>query len=71
MWLSDYAMPGMNGLQTLAALCRRSPDVRAFLFTAESIEPDHPTRHAAERVLRKPDEVWDLVRAVTAAVGVA
>ena len=65
--VSDFSMPGMNGLETLAALRKMNPHVRAFLFTAEGDLSADSALPAAERVFRKPDELGELVEAVTTA----
>lgn len=62
--VSDFSMPGMDGLETLAALRELNPDVRGFLFTGEA----NVSGTAGTRVFRKPHEVAELVVAVMTAV---
>ena len=65
--VSDFSMPGMNGLETLAALRELNPHVRTFLFTAEGDLTANTTLHVAEQVFRKPDQLVEMVEAVTTA----
>ena len=68
--ITDYHLPGMNGLQLTAALKARAPATRVVLISA-NITPDME-RRARERdvdyLVRKPFHVDPLIQIVLAAL---
>ena len=68
--ITDYNLPGMNGLQLTAALKARAPATRVVLISA-NITPDME-RRARERdvdyLVRKPFHVDPLIQIVLAAL---
>jgi two-component system, cell cycle sensor histidine kinase and response regulator CckA len=62
----DFTMPGMNGIETLAAIRGFEPDLRAVLLSGYH-EADLP-RGAGVAFLQKPYDRRDLVEIVTQAL---
>jgi two-component system, response regulator, stage 0 sporulation protein F len=68
--ITDYNLPGMNGLQLTAAVKARAPATRVVLISA-SISPDLERRardRGVDYVVRKPFQVDPLIQIVQAAL---
>jgi CheY-like chemotaxis protein len=64
--LTDYSMPGMNGLEVAARISREFPGCRIFLLTAyvDSTKFRREPRQAQITVLNKPISPAELLRAI-------
>lgn len=62
MVLLDVRMPGLDGLETLDALRKRDPEVRACFMSGDtgSYEPDELVQRGAAHVIAKPFLLNDL-----------
>jgi DNA-binding response OmpR family regulator len=68
--VSDLGLPGMNGLDLVAALRRLVPSLPVIIVTArESAARDAAVREAGCPVLIKPLRVEELLSTVTALIG--
>lgn len=68
--VSDLGLPGMNGLDLIAALRRLVPSLPVMIITArESAARDSVLREAGCPVLIKPLRVAELLSTVTALIG--
>jgi len=68
--ITDYNLPGMNGLQLTAALKARAPATRVVLISA-NITPDMERRareRGVDQVLPKPFQLDPLIQFVQAAL---
>jgi two-component system response regulator (stage 0 sporulation protein F) len=68
--ITDYNLPGMNGLQLTAAVKAHAPATRVVLISA-SISPDLERRardRGVDYVVRKPFQVDPLIQIVQAAL---
>jgi two-component system nitrogen regulation response regulator GlnG len=55
LFLTDFRMPGMNGMELIQGVKRQFPDLRTILFSGnvdESIQSEYPLR--ADAFIRKP-----------------
>ena len=59
--LSDFAMPGMNGIDTIQAALRTRPSMRALLMTGYADEQAVGDLHKSVPIIRKPVNINDLV----------
>ncbi len=65
--LSDFAMPGMNGIDTIQAALRARPSLRALLMTGYADgEAVGDLRHSVP-IIRKPVDINDLAGRLSAA----
>jgi CheY-like chemotaxis protein len=66
--LTDYAMPGMTGLDLIVMLREQQPDLPAILFSGFSAQIDEDTMRAVgiDAFLHKPVPQADLRRAIAA-----
>ena len=62
--LSDYAMPGMNGLETIRAVRTRQPNIRAVLMTGYADDEALDAHDSGTTLIRKPIGMTDLLRAL-------
>jgi DNA-binding NtrC family response regulator len=62
----DFAMPGMNGVETLKALRKRSPLVQVMLLTGQATiqAAVEATRLGAVDVLEKPTDIDTLMEKI-------
>jgi DNA-binding NtrC family response regulator len=62
----DFAMPGMDGIETLRALREQSPDTQVLLLTGQATikAAVEATRLGAVDVLEKPTDVSTLVEKI-------
>ena len=68
--ITDYHLPGMNGLQLTAALKARAPATRVMLISAH-VNPDLERRareRGVDQVLPKPFQLDPLIQFVQAAL---
>lgn len=66
--LTDYAMPGLNGLDTISAIKRRWPSVRAILMTGYADGDALDELKGQFQVVRKPTTLPQLKRAIAHAL---
>jgi signal transduction histidine kinase/ActR/RegA family two-component response regulator len=59
--LSDFAMPGMNGIDTIRAALRERPEMRALLLTGYADEDAVSDLRHSVPIIRKPVNINDLV----------
>ena len=59
--LSDYAMPGMNGVETIRAVREVQPQIRAVLLTGYAEDDALDADDSSTVLLRKPIGLNDLV----------
>ena len=59
--LSDFAMPGMNGIDTIQAALRARPEMRALLLTGYADEQAVSGLRDSVPIIRKPVNINDLV----------
>ena len=59
--LSDFAMPGMNGIDTIQAALRTRPSMRALLMTGYADEEAVGDLQKGVPIIRKPVNINDLV----------
>ena len=66
----DVRMPGMDGIETLAAIKKLSPDMEAVLLTGHVPGESRPQAPATEGIdiLLKPVEMHDLLKAIDKAL---
>jgi CheY-like chemotaxis protein len=71
--ISDFAIPGMNGLELARRLGRSRPDI-AMLIVSAYLDGDAVVALEAERnvvaTVRKPFDIFDLVRQADSALGI-
>ena len=65
--LSDLAMPGMNGIETIQAALRTRPSMRALLMTGYADEQAVGDFRASVPIIRKPVNINDLVGRIISA----
>ena len=66
--MTDLGMPGIDGLQVVAGVRDRDPDVGLLMFTAFTGDLEPHGRRLSFTVLRKPLDIEGLRRAVRAAL---
>jgi YesN/AraC family two-component response regulator len=66
--LTDYAMPGMSGLDLVRDALRNRPKLSAIIVTGFDEFPGLRGEFSGVTLLRKPFEVAQLVEAIQAAV---
>ena len=59
--LSDFAMPGMNGLETIRAIRKKLPSIRAVLMTGYADDEVLDAHEDRTVLVRKPTTLNDLV----------
>ena len=59
--LSDYAMPGMNGLETIRAVREKQPGIRAVLMTGYAEDGVLDAQEEGTSLVRKPIGMNDLL----------
>ncbi|HEY0628023.1 MAG TPA: response regulator [Sphingomicrobium sp.] len=62
--LTDFAMPGMNGLDTIRTAVERRPSIRALLMTGYADEDSVAVARSTVPVIRKPINLEQLVREI-------
>jgi PAS domain S-box-containing protein len=62
--LTDFAMPGMNGLDTIRTAVEQRPSIRALLMTGYADEDSVADARSKVPVLRKPINLDQLVREI-------
>ena len=62
--LTDFAMPGRNGVETIRSARETRPDLRAVLMTGYADDESVATMRDAIAVLRKPIDLRELVKAL-------
>ncbi len=62
--LTDFAMPGMNGLDTIRSAVRQRPKIRALLMTGYADEEAVADARAKVPVIRKPIRLDELMREI-------
>ena len=62
--LTDFAMPGRNGVETIRSARETRPDLRAVLMTGYADDESVATMRDAISVLRKPIDLRELVKAL-------
>ncbi|MBA3666731.1 MAG: response regulator [Sphingomonas sp.] len=60
--LSDFAMPGMNGVETISQVRKLRPNIRAVLMTGYADDRDFVAERGSILTLRKPIDTLDLER---------
>ena len=65
--LSDLAMPGMNGIETIQAALHTRPAMRALLMTGYADEDAVGDFRDQVPIIRKPVDINDLVGRIVAA----
>lgn len=63
--LTDFAMPGINGLETIRRAIKQAPGIRAALMTGYADEESTAEARAMVTVLRKPIELAELILALS------
>ncbi len=56
--ISDFNMPGMNGVELAKIAKRRKPDLPIIIMTG--IPGDIPTDHVADKIIEKPFKIAQL-----------
>jgi CheY-like chemotaxis protein len=64
--VTDYAMPGMNGMALATAARAGRPGLPVVLMTGHAAESEDALEHAADAVLRKPFALDELERRIEA-----
>lgn len=62
--LTDFAMPGMNGLDTIRTAVEQRPSIRALLMTGYADEDAVADARTKVPVIRKPINLEELVREI-------
>ena len=62
--LTDFAMPGRNGVETIRSARETRPDLRAVLMTGYADDESVASMRDAIAVLRKPIDLRELVKAL-------
>jgi len=67
----DFAMPGLNGIDTLKAMREHNPDIQAMLLTGQATIKTavEATRLGAVDVLEKPTDIETLLEKIREARG--
>ncbi|MGH6658063.1 MAG: ATP-binding protein, partial [Sphingomicrobium sp.] len=63
--LTDFAMPGLNGLETIRRAVKQAPAMRAALMTGYADEDSTAEAREMVTILRKPIEMRDLLVALS------
>ena len=63
--LTDFAMPGLNGLETIRRAVKQAPAMRAALMTGYADEESTAEARELVTILRKPIEMRDLLVALS------
>ena len=61
MLLSDFAMPGFNGVQTIKRITSMRPDIRSALMTGYADDSLTAIDREAITVFRKPIDIDELL----------
>lgn len=69
--LLDYSLPGMDGLQTYAEICRRGHPLSCVMITGQAPESivEAAREHGIRHVLWKPFSFADLLRTIDSSLG--
>ena len=62
--LTDFAMPGMNGLDTIRIAVRQQPAINALLMTGYADEGTVANARGSIPVIRKPIDLDELMRRI-------
>lgn len=66
--ITDFGLPGLNGVELCRRICEISPSTKVILSTGRAITPEQFARKIGfSGVLQKPysaDELWQTVKAV-------
>jgi signal transduction histidine kinase/ActR/RegA family two-component response regulator len=62
--LTDFAMPGMNGLETIRSAVSQRPSIRALLMTGYADEGAVADARGSVPVIRKPIDLDELMRRI-------
>ena len=62
--LTDFAMPGMNGLDTIRSAIRERPSLNALLMTGYADEDAVADARDSVPVIRKPIDLDELMRRI-------
>jgi len=62
--LTDFAMPGMNGLDTIRSAIEQRPEIRALLMTGYADEEAVADARSRVPVIRKPIRIAELVKVI-------
>ena len=66
--VTDFAMPGLNGLRVIEDVRRQDGDVPVFMLTAATADFSGVARRLAFTLLQKPLQIGELERAVRRAL---
>ena len=62
--LTDFAMPGMNGIDTIRTAVQQRPTIRALLMTGYADEDAVADARSKVPIIRKPINLEELVREI-------